>query len=152
MKKAIIVGAAIFAAWYFYQEQQFGKFVKARFAGIKFNLDKTKKNLFTQLWFDVSLQLSNPTGFTVNLKAVSLDVLYNKKKVGSIEIIGDKELKAYSQNDVTIPAVIPTFSIFSTISSAIQAISNKTPITLQVSGVIVTSAGQVEVNEYLNVL
>lgn len=151
MKKALLIGAVIFGAWYFYQGQQFGKFVKARLSGIKFNLDKTKKNLFTQLWFDVALQLSNPTAFQVSIKAVSIDILYNKKKVGAIEILGEKELKAYSQNDVVIPAVIPTFSIFATIQSAIEAFKNKTPINLQLVGIIQTSSGAVEINEFVKI-
>jgi LEA14-like dessication related protein len=152
MKKAILIGGGLLLAWYIYQSQSFGKFVKARFAGIKFNLSRTQQNIFTQLWFDVGLQIANPTALAVNLRAVSLDVIYNGKKIGNVEILGEKSLKAFSENFVSVPASVPTFAIFSSVQSAIKAIQDKKPIIVNVRGVISTSGGNVEVNENLQLL
>ena len=152
MKNGILIGGGLLLAWYLYQSQSFSKFVKARFTGIKFNLSRTQQNIFTQLWFDVGLQVMNPTAFTVNLRAVSLDINYNGKKIGNVEILGEKSLKEFSENNFSVPASVPTFSIFSTISSAIKAIQERKPIVVNIKGVISTSGGNVEVNENLQLL
>jgi hypothetical protein len=152
MKNKILIAGGLFLAWYLYQSQSFSKFVKARFTGIKFNLSRTQQNIFTQLWFDVGLQIANPTAFTVNLRAVSLDVIYNGKKIGNVEILGEKSLKAFSENSVNVPASVPTFAIFSSVQSAIKAISDKKPIIVNIRGVISTSSGNVEINENLQLL
>jgi len=149
MKKILLIGGGLALVYYFYNAQTFGKYVKARFSGLQFDLNRTKANLFTQIWFNVKLQVLNPSNFGVAIKAVSIDILYNGRKIGTVEKLGETLLKPYSENNFEVPAAIPTFSIFGTVQNAINALTNKTPINLNLQGVIVTNSGTVEVNEHL---
>lgn len=148
----LLISGAILVAWYIYQGKQFGKYVKARISSLRFDLTRTKQNLFTQIWFNLGLQISNPSQFAVKINAVSLEILYLGKKIGNVEVLGKTDLQPISENSIMLPVSIPTLSIFGTISQAIQAISAGRPIMLQLKGMISTSAGNIEVNENLRAI
>ena len=83
--KAIIIGAALMVGYFIYTAKEFAQNVKVRLTGIKFNDIKSGKNLYTQLWLDIGVQVSNPSSFETTLNSINLDIYFNHRKVGTVE-------------------------------------------------------------------
>lgn len=150
--KAIIIGAALMVGYFIYTAKEFAQNVKVRLTGIKFNDIKSGKNLYTQLWLDIGVQVSNPSSFETTLNSINLDIYFNHRKVGTVEKYGELKLKPMSENNIVIPAVIPTFSLFATIAEAIKIIKatlkrEGQPLSLGFKGIIKTSSGSITIDE-----
>lgn len=150
--KAIWIGAALLVGYFIYTAKEFAQNVKVRLTGIKFNDIKSGKNLYTQLWFDIGLQISNPSSFETTLIAVNLDLFFNGRKVGTVEKYGETKLKPLSENNILVPAVIPTFSLFATIAEAIRILKSafkkdNQPMQIGVKGIVKTTSGSISIDE-----
>jgi len=150
--KAIWISAALLVGYFIYTAKEFVQNVKVRLTGIKFNDKKSKANLYTQLWLDIGLQVSNPSSFETILESINLDIYFNNRKVGTVEKYGATKLAPQSENNILVPAVVPTFSLFSTISEAIKIIKatikkEGKPLNLAVKGLIKTSSGSITIDE-----
>lgn len=150
--KAIWIGAALLVGYFIYTAKEFAQNVKVRLTGIKFNDIKSGKNLYTQLWLDIGLQVSNPSSFETTLNSVNLDLFFNGRKVGTVEKYGETRLKPMSENNIIVPAVVPTFSLFSTIAEAVRIIKaafkkDSQPITIGVKGIVKTTSGSITIDE-----
>ena len=150
--KALWIGAALAVGYFIYTAKEFAQNVKVRLTGIKFNDSKSKSNLYTQLWIDIGLQVSNPSSFETTLESINLDIYFNRRKVGTVEKYGATRLAPQSENNIIVPAVIPTFSLFSTIAEAVRIIKatlkkEGQPISLGVKGLIKTSSGSIQIDQ-----
>jgi len=150
--KAIWISAALLVGYFIYTAKEFAQNVKVRLTGIKFNDNKSKANLYLQLWVDIGLQVSNPSSFETTLESINLDIYFNRKKVGTVEKYGATKLSPQSENNILVPAVIPTLSLFSTITEAVRIIKatlNKQgePIELGVKGIIKTTSGSIQIDQ-----
>ena len=150
--KALWIGAAIAVGYFIYTAKEFAQNVKVRLTGLKFNDSKSKNNLYTQLWVDIGLQVSNPSSFETTLESINLDIYFNRRKVGTVEKYGATKLAPQSENNIIVPAVIPTFSLFSTIAEAVRIIKatlkkEGQPISLGVKGLIKTSSGSIQIDQ-----
>jgi LEA14-like dessication related protein len=149
--KALLIGAALAVGYFIYTAKEFAQNVKVRLTGIKFNDNKSKQNFYTQIWFDIGLQVSNPSSFETTLESINLDIYFNRRKVGTVEKFGATRLAPQSENNILIPAVVPVFSLFSTISEAVKIIKatlkrEGQPISLGVKGLIKTSSGSIQID------
>jgi LEA14-like dessication related protein len=149
--KALLIGAALAVGYFIYTAKEFAQNVKVRLTGIKFNDNKSKTNFYTQIWFDIGLQVSNPSSFETTLESINLDIYFNRRKVGTVEKFGITRLAPQSENNILIPAVVPVFSLFSTISEAVRIIKatlkrEGEPISLGVKGLIKTSSGSIQID------
>lgn len=149
--KGLLIGAALMLGYFIYTAKEFAQNVKVRVTGLKFNDSKSKKNFYTQLWLDIGLQVSNPSSFETTLESINLDIYFNRKKVGTVEKYGATRLAPQSENNIIVPTVIPTFSLFSTIAQAVKVIKatiNKEgePLSLGVKGLIKTSSGSIQID------
>ena len=150
--KAIWISAALLVGYFIYTAKEFAQNVKVRLTGIKFNDNKSKANLYLQLWVDIGLQVSNPSSFETTLESINLDIYFNRKKVGTVEKYGATKLSPQSVNNILVPAVIPTLSLFSTITEAVRIIKatlNKQgeAIELGVKGIIKTTSGSIQIDQ-----
>jgi len=150
--KAIWISAALLVGYFIYTVKEFAQNVKVRLTGIKFNDNKSKSNLYLQLWIDIGLQVSNPSSFETTLESINLDIFFNRKKVGTVEKYGATKLAPQSENNILVPAVIPTLSLFSTITEAVRIIKatlkrEGEPIELGVKGLIKTSSGSMQIDQ-----
>lgn len=150
--KALWIGAALAVGYFIYTAKEFAQNVKVRLTGIKFNDSKSKNNLYTQLWIDIGLQVSNPSSFETTLESINLDIYFNHRKVGTVEKYGATKLAPQSENNIIVPAVIPTFSLFATIAEAVRIIKatlkkEGQPLSLGVKGLIKTSSGSIQIDQ-----
>lgn len=150
--KGLLIAAAVGIAYYLYTAKEFTQNVKVRLAGIKFNDSKSKKNLYTQLWIDIGLIISNPSNFETTINSIALDLYFNGKKIGTVEKYGAASIKPMSENTIIVPAVIPTFSLFATISEAIKVIQaafkkESKSLTIGVKGIIKTTQGTINIDQ-----
>jgi hypothetical protein len=150
--KGLWIAAAVAVGYFIYTAKEFAQNVKVRLTGIKFNDSKSKANLYTQLWIDIGLQISNPSSFETTLESINLDIYFNHRKVGTVEKYGATKLAPQSENNILVPAVIPTFSLFATISEAVRIIKatlkkEGQPISLGIKGLIKTSSGSLQIDQ-----
>lgn len=143
---ALIIGA--FAVYqYVNQASDFAKNLIVRFKGIGLDWENTKKALFTKVYTNLKIELSNPTKFAATITSLNLAILYQGREVGKIEKIGKMDIGPEASGNLTVSAAVNTLSIFPNIAAAIAELSANKPITVQVKGIVNSSAGTYTFNE-----
>jgi len=148
----ILIGGGIAIFVYMNRAKQFAKNLAIQLKGIALDFNKTKQSLFLTTWTNINIAVNNPTKFQTKITSLNLVISYNGREVGKINKIGDLIVNPESSNNLTIPVGIDTLSLFSNVASAIQAISSKLPINLNISGVINSTAGNYSINQIVKVV
>lgn len=152
MKKPLFIAAIAAAGYLVYRNlTNLVKTYTVTIGAVKFNLPATKQNLFLKAIFDINLILDNPTNFAGNLKAVKLDIIFNDRLIGTVNKTTSIKINATGQTVIPIQAGISTLTLYQNISDAITAITNRSPINLQIIGTVLTSSGSLDIKENVQV-
>lgn len=145
MKKGTgLLVVAVGAAAYFILTgaQNVAAALRVRFGRLSFNFDETRRALFIRLYFNVTLNIINPTDRNINLNGVGVRMSYNGSPVGVALRETPFTVQRFGNTDVTLLVGVSTLGIFKTIQDATTAIFNKKPMAFDVEG-RVTGAGNI---------
>jgi len=141
------------AGYAFYQYTEFQKF-KSSFAlkisKIGFDLDRSLKDSFRNLFVNVTITVNNPTGLSQSLKSVNLAASYQGKVVGTLNLATTLTLKSGS-NVYVLPIALNTLNVFASVHDAYKALTAKTGISLQLTGNLKVADYDLPINETLKV-
>jgi hypothetical protein len=147
----LIAGAAAAAYFLFRNAKNFGQTFRATISKVRFNKTETQRAAFLRAFFDVNIEINNPTGLNAKVQAVKLDVLLNKKIIGTVNQTSTIELTRQAKTILPVLVGINTLSLYGTISNAIKAFTSRQPLGFTVVGTILTNYGTINVSEYVNV-
>lgn len=151
MKKLIplvIIGAGL--AYFYNQFNVFRTNLQVQFGTISFNLKETQRNLFAKIILNLNLIIKNPSRITGKITGGKLDVIVNGKIVGSVLNIGGTTINAGVDTIAPLQIAINTLAIFPTVSDLIKMVGKGGSQTLQVTGNLLTSFGEIKINEKIN--
>ena len=148
----VLIGGGIAIFVYMNRAKTFAKNLAIQLKGVALDFNKTRQSLFLTTWTNINIAVNNPTKFESKITSLNLVVSFNGREVGRINKIGDLVVNAESSNNLTIPVGINSLSLFANVSTAIQAISNKMPINLNISGIINSTAGNYSINQIVKVV
>lgn len=144
----VLLVAAGAAAWTYYNSfKDFVRTLVVRLSRVTFDNSRTKGALWLKMFFDVVLNVANPTEFEGTVKAVKLSVTYNDRLLATIDKTENIVIRPRSDTSLTFNVGVNTFSIFSNLADAYTAIQSGKPIVLKVSGVVVTNMGTATIKE-----
>lgn len=147
----ILYGIIAGAVWYFTEAQKFLKEYQIKLKGFKIDFKKSANYLFTQLIGNVTLQINNPSQFVATLSKLQLSAWYEGKLVGTVIKNTPTTLQAGNMN-YDFEIALNTLNIFGSAANAINAIKNKTGLTLQLKGFGEVGKATITINETLKVL
>lgn len=155
MKKAIpfiLVGLGLGVYAYMQSAKNFANNLTIKFKGIGLDWENTKKALFAKVYTNLRLDLGNPTKFAATVTSLNLKVFYQGREIATVEKIGNLEIKPESSSTLSVSAAIGTLQLFPSIAAAITALSSNKPISVNIKGVVNSSAGTYSFNENANLL
>lgn len=150
MKKILpfIIAAAGIGGYLYYRNlKNLAKAYTAKIARVSFNMKETQKAAFLKAIFDVNIELNNPSQFTGVIEGIKLDVLVNKKILGTVNKTDKLTINANGTTIIPVQVGLNTLSLYGTLNNAIKAITSGTPLALNIVGILITQAGNINVNE-----
>lgn len=111
----ILTGAAIFAAYKFYQAQKVADGLKVTFEIFKFTLTKGVPEL------QITCNITNPTSESLRIDSIAGEILYKNLAVGSIKYLQAIDIKPKSYQSIVL---VCNFNALNTITAFIQAFGN----------------------------
>lgn len=146
---ALGLGALAVAGFLYYSKNagDFAKTMLVKFRGAKFNESLTKGSFFLKVWFDVSIDVVNPSNFTGTVNGINLLVYYNNATIGRISKTDQFTIQANHTTPLTFQLGVPVQTIFSNAGAAITAFATHQKLYVDVRGSVLTNAGTVNVNE-----
>lgn len=138
----LAVGAGLY--WFSSGAQSLAANLRVRFGNLSFNFDETRRSLFSRLYFNITINIVNPTDRDINLNAAAVKLYYNNKPVAIALREAPFTVSRLGNTDVKLLAAVSTLNIFGTIQEAALTVMNKKPLSFQVEG-LVTGAGNIRV-------
>lgn len=82
--------------------------LEVKLASLSFNNKKTREALFLNLFFDVRLNVNNPTPGNITIKHIYIEIFGNDKILGGVSKNEQFTIKGKSANDINFSAKIIT--------------------------------------------
>lgn len=151
--KAPILIAAAAAGIYFLMRsaKNFGATMRATVQKVSFNLKETQRAAFLRAFFNVNLEITNPSNFSAQIQAIKLDVLMNKRVLGNINQTLKIEIPKEGKTILPVLVGINTLSLYGNINTAIKNLGAGTPLQFTVVGTVLTNYGTINVSEFVTV-
>lgn len=153
-KRIILIGAATIGL----TAVGFAAYSKSRLVGLKVGVSKisldwpsTRNSLFTRLYLNMAVTVTNPSPIQVTVASAKASVSYQGKTLATVTK-GDQFTIAPSANSIiTVSMGIDTLNVFTNIQDAITQLTSKQPIYLSCAAQFNLPAGTVNVNQNLNI-
>lgn len=141
---------AIIAALGIYFSQNLKSFFQStsvQIGKITFNRKRSQGTVFTRLFFDVMIRVQNRSNIQGKINGGQLNFTYNDKLIATVNDIGSFALNAGGETVFPIGVAVQTLSLFPSIAQAIQTLKVGGQMKLRVTGEIITSVGNIKVDE-----
>ena len=116
---------------------------------IKIDLQRTKRSLFTRLYYTLKINVINPEDGRVNVRNVVLRVNSEGRILGDLVSTKNFSIAPKSTQVIGLDAAI---SIFGALGTIVNFIKNKQPIPVNVTGQITSDLGILNVDYNTTVL
>jgi LEA14-like dessication related protein len=150
-QKGLILAGGIalvgFVYYYYRSLVKTGKNLEINVFGIKWDKEKTTNSFFVKVWFELKLRVNNPTDRSVLLKDVLLDFIFNGKKIGEVKSFTTYKIEPKKEMIIVIPTYIQTLNVVSLVSTMIEFLKKKEPISIMVKGSVNVEGNMVYINE-----
>jgi hypothetical protein len=110
---------------------------------IAINTKKSREWFFSKLFFKIKLKISNPSGYSVNIQEIDLDLLINNKVLANIEKKTTISLKPKESKNIEIETSISADGI---ITQIMDMIGGDKKINASIIGAIKTDLGTININ------
>tara|TARA_R110000868_G_scaffold167670_1_gene402046 strand:- start:1276 stop:1740 length:465 start_codon:yes stop_codon:yes gene_type:complete len=148
MGKILPFGFLAVAAYYLITNiKSFAGGLKAKIGKISFNNDASQKNYYQSLVVNLQLVITNVSNLQGKIKGGNIDFILDDKIVGSINKIGEVIIQAKNDTIIPLQLNLNTLSLFPSIADLIRVIGKGGAVKLNVKGKIITSFGDVIINE-----
>lgn len=110
---------------------------------IAINTKKSREWYFAKLFFNIKLKISNPSGYSVNIQEIDLDLLINNKALANIEKQTTTLLKPKESKNIILETSISTAGI---ITKIMDMIGGDKKINASIIGAVKTDLGTININ------
>lgn len=144
----LLVGVFGLAAYGYYKNTMgLVDSIRVKLNGVKFNKTAWQDSNFFTLFFDFDFSITNPSSGTAVMKSANLNIAINGKNVGTITKLDVLNIYPMSTTKTKIGLRIPTLKAFSVIQNAVEVITLKKPLKIDVTGEIDFTVGKLKINE-----
>lgn len=114
---------------------------------VRFNDSLSRGSFYSRIFFDVTLNINNPTGFQGRVTGSRLNILYQGRVIGFVQSSSVVDVKANAITPLVVSVGVPVAAIFDDVATALMALAQRRPVSLQITGTVATSAGAINVNQ-----
>jgi hypothetical protein len=147
----VLFGIIAGVAWYYTEFKKFTDEYQIKIKGFQVDFKKSAGYAFLKIICRITLQINNPSKFVATLSKLQLAAWYNNKMVGSIVKDTPTTLQAGNMN-YDFEIALNTLNIFGSAAAAIEAIKNKSGLSLQLKGFGEVGKATITINETVKVL
>ena len=116
---------------------------------IAINTAKSRKFLYTQLFYNIKLKITNSENLAAKIKSIDIDVYINNKKASEINSDIPVIVPARTEGKIaTIEGVVMAGNLITLI---LDFLANREPINIKAVGTVTTDLGTIEINYSKNV-
>jgi LEA14-like dessication related protein len=116
---------------------------------VAINTAKSRKFLFTQLFYNIKLKITNSESLAARIQNIDIDVYINNKKASEINSNTPVIIPARTEEKiVTIEGVVMSANIITLI---LEFLADQQPINIKAIGTVTTDLGTIEINYSKNV-
>lgn len=145
----ILLIAALAAGAYFIAGKQFAAKASFKLQQVKFNKPHSLSYGFTQLFFNVTGTISNPTKFNLHVNNIQADIIFKGKKIATISHSAGFDIQPEKTVKITTYVQLDTLAAFATLAEAAQALDKAIEFTIK--GSVNLNAGVLSINEVIKV-
>lgn len=147
-KTVLLVGGGLLAAYYGYKQvQTFSNNIKFKIKTFKLDKHLTKKKFYTRLYFQVGINILNPSAIGVTLTSLKADLYVNEVLISNINKIEHLTINKNSNTTAYFSLSFQTVKIFKILSEAIKFITLKKSIEVALKGKAIFLKGTLNINE-----
>jgi LEA14-like dessication related protein len=110
---------------------------------IAINTKKSRQSFFAFLFFTIKIKITNPSGYSVNIQSIDLDLLINRKKIANIEKNTTIFIKAKESKIIEIETSISAAGI---ITQIMEMIGGEKNINAALIGNVKTDLGTINID------
>lgn len=154
----VLIGAGVagYAAYKKYVEdaKDFLDSYSIRIKKIGIDGKATRDSSYLSIVCKTEILLTNPTGAEATLKRLALSALQTGKKtvIGKFRSSQEEKIKPKSQTLLKFTFSIPTLKLATNIKDVVDAIKNKKPFSIDITGEADFGVGKVKINETVKVI
>jgi len=148
----IVLFIAAGAAILFSQAKNFTDKLSYKFNSGKFDYQKSVASGFKQIFFNISLNLINPTSFTIEVKNISFEILHKGNLIATVNGSQSFQIKSKGSTPINFNLQIATDKIYQVALEMVQEYIKDDFLNLTIDGKIFLSVGSVKINQELKVL
>ena len=148
--KILYLAAAAGAAYYFLiGKKRALENLDIKPIDIAINTAKSRKFLYTQLFYNIKLKITNSENLAAKIKSIDIDVYINNKKASEINSDTPVIVPARTEGKIaTIDGVVMAGNLITLI---LDFLANREPINIKAIGTVTTDLGTIEINYSKNV-
>lgn len=148
--KILLLTAAAGAAYYFLiGKKRALENLDIKPIDIAINTAKSRKFLYTQLFYNIKLKITNSENLAAKIKSIDIDVYINNKKASEINSDTPVIVPARTEGKIaTIEGVVMAGNLITLI---LDFLANREPINIKAIGTVTTDLGTIEINYSKNV-
>jgi len=148
LEKLLVPGLLLAGGYAIYQaSKKLSDNFKVSIKKVEFNSKETLRGLWQKLYFNLLLDVLNPSLLSGKVTGISLSVYYNGKAIGSVIKNDPLTIAANATATVNLLVGVPTFDIFKSIKEAVTAFTKGQSVNIQVKGLITTNLGNIKIDE-----
>jgi len=152
VKTPLLIAAGAAAVFFLVRNaKNFGQTLRATVAKVSFNLKETQRAAFLKAFFNVNIEISNPSNFSASVQAVKLDLLLGKRVVGNVNQTVKIQIPKEGKTILPVLVGVNTLSLYGNINTAIKSLGSGTPLNFTVVGTVLTNYGTINVSEFVKV-
>lgn len=141
----LAAGAA--AIYFISQGSTFAKELKVSIKSVKFNLSESQRSLFSRLYLDIVLSMSNPSRVQGSIDSIDVAMIYKGKMIG--RATSSTKFSVNPQSSTTIPLLVyvNTLQLVPSISDLLKLIGKGVEQSVSIVGTIKTNLGNINIDE-----
>jgi LEA14-like dessication related protein len=147
---AVGAGALALVGLYYSGLLRTAKSLTVSIFGAKYNSSRTQDSIFTKIWFDLKLKVTNPTSRPVTVNETLLDFFVNGKKVGEVRNYDKQTIAPKVYSYLIVPTYFVTLSIFPLVADFLQKVKDKKPLAMEVKGSLNIEGNKINVDEKIS--
>lgn len=150
MELLLLVGAAAYF-WLKNQKEAFAQGFKVAVKDVGFDAQKTLGSLFLKFWFNVKLDVSNPSDATIKATGGTFNLIQNNTVFGTADVRGDVSIPPKQTAPVKFYVGIPVKGGMEIVKTIIARLRDGKSVTLALNGLLSLNVGNVKFNHTFTV-
>jgi len=141
----LAAGAA--AIYFISQGGIFADQLKVKIQSVKFNLSESQRTLFSRLYLNIVLSMSNPSRVQGSIESIDVAMIYKGKMIGRATSGSKFNVNAQSTTLIPLLVFVNTLQLVPSISDLLKLIGKGVEQSVSVVGTIKTNLGIINIDE-----